>query len=85
MLRRARTTKQLAKRIDLQYFARPHTLRRWRFWLSVLVPVVVMLWFVVQRFEGGKKTYSSGPLAQAHAVFKKRSRLLRVTQVALLR
>ena len=80
MLRRARTTKQLAKRIDLQYFARPHTLRRWRFWLSVLVPVVVMLWFVVQRVEGGKKTYSSGPLSQAHAVFTQQCNLCHLQQ-----
>ena len=69
MLRRARTTKQLAQRIDLQYFTRPHALRRWRFWLSIAVPGIALLWFAVQRVEGGKKTYSSGPLAQAHTVF----------------
>ena len=75
MLRRARTTKQLARRIDLQYFARPHTLRRWRFWLSLLVPVAAMLWLAVQRVEGGKKTYSSGPLSQSHAVFTQQCNL----------
>ncbi len=75
MLRRARTTKQLAQRIDLQYFTRPHALRRWRFWLSIVVPVFALLWFTAQRVEGGKKTYSSGPLAQAHAVFTQQCNL----------
>jgi hypothetical protein len=69
MLRRSRTTKKLAKRIDLQYFARPHPFRRWRLWLSVAVPVLALSWFVTQRAEGGQKVYSSGPLASSHAVF----------------
>ena len=64
MLRRTRTTKKLAKRIDLQYFARPHPFRRWRFWLSVAVPVIALGWFVTQRAQGGQKVYSSGPLAR---------------------
>jgi hypothetical protein len=69
MLRRSRTTKKLAKRIDLQYFARPHVFRRWRFWLSVAMPVLALGWFVTQRAQGGQKVYSSGPLASSHAVF----------------
>ncbi len=40
MLRRIRTTKKLAKRMDLQYFTQPHPFRSWRLWLSILVPVV---------------------------------------------
>ena len=60
MLRRSRTTKKLAKRIDLQYFTRPHVFRRWRFWLSVAVPVIALGWFVTQRAQGGQKVYSSG-------------------------
>ena len=69
MLRRSRTTKKLAKRIDLQYFTRPHALRRWRFWLSVAVPVIALGWLVTQRAQGGQKVYSSGPLSASHAVF----------------
>ena len=34
-----RTTKKRAQRIDLNYFKRPHPFRRWRFWLSVAVPL----------------------------------------------
>ena len=75
MLRRSRTTKKLAKRIDLQYFARPHSFRRWRFWLSVAVPVIALGWFVTQRAQGGQKIYSSGPLASSHAVFTKQCSL----------
>jgi hypothetical protein len=69
MLRRIRTTKKLARRIDLQYFKRPHPLRRWRFWLSVAVPILALGWLVTQRAQGGQKAYSSGPLSASHAVF----------------
>jgi predicted CXXCH cytochrome family protein len=80
MLRRTRTTKTLAKRIDMQYFARPHPFRRWRFWLSVGVPLVAMAWFFAQRAQGGQKIYSSGQLSQSHAVFTKQCTLCHVSQ-----
>ena len=78
MLRRTRTTKKLARRIDLQYFARPHALRRWRFWLSVAVPVLALGWLLTQRAQGGQKAYSSGPLSPAHAVFTQQCSLCHV-------
>lgn len=80
MLRRTRTTKKLAKRIDLQYFARPHPFRRWRLWLSVAVPVVALGWFVALRAQGGQKVYSSGPLSHAHAVFSQQCALCHVAE-----
>jgi len=80
MLRRTRTTKKLAKRIDLQYFARPHSFRRWRFWLSVAVPVIALTWFIAQRAQGGQKVYSSGQLSHAHAVFTQQCTLCHVVQ-----
>ena len=76
MLRRTRTTKKLAKRIDLQYFARPHPLRQWRFWLSVAVPALALGWVLAQRAQGGQKVYSSGPLSASHAVFTKQCSLV---------
>lgn len=82
MLRRSRTTKKLAKRIDLQYFARPHAFRSWRFWLSVLVPVIALGWFVTQRAQGGQKVYSSGPLAAPHAVFTQQCGLCHLARTA---
>jgi hypothetical protein len=80
MLRRSRTTKKLAKRIDLQYFTRPHVFRRWRFWLSVAVPVIALGWFVTQRAQGGQKVYSSGPLAASHAAFTQQCSLCHVAR-----
>ncbi len=80
MLRRTRTTKTLAKRIDLQYFAHPHPFRRWRFWLSVAVPAIALGWFLTQRAQGGQKVYSSGPLSHAHAVFTQQCALCHVTE-----
>jgi hypothetical protein len=80
MLRRTRTTKKLAKRIDLQYFAHPHPFRRWRFWLSVAVPLIAMGWFITQRAQGGQKVYSSGQLSHAHAVFTQQCTLCHVPQ-----
>lgn len=80
MLRRTRTTKTLAKRIDLQYFAHPHPFRRWRFWLSVTIPLIALGWFITQRAQGGQKVYSSGPLSHAHAVFTSQCALCHVTQ-----
>jgi hypothetical protein len=80
MLRRSRTTKRLARRIDLQYFTRPHVFRRWRFWLSVAVPVIALGWFVTQRAQGGQKVYSSGPLAASHAVFTQQCSLCHVAR-----
>jgi hypothetical protein len=70
MARRVRTTKNLAKRMDLQYFKQAHPLRSWRLWLSILVPVVAVVWFVAQR-ANSQKVFSSGPLAEAHGVLGK--------------
>lgn len=80
MLRRTRTTKKLARRIDLQYFTRPHPLRRWRFWLSVTIPVLALGWLLTQRAQGGQKAYSSGPLSTSHAVFTQQCSLCHVTR-----
>jgi hypothetical protein len=79
-MRRVRTTKKLAQRIDLQYFARPHPLRRWRFLLSLLVPVAALVWFLSQRATGAQKVYSSGPLSTSHAVFTSRCNLCHLVQ-----
>jgi hypothetical protein len=80
MSQRTRTTKTLAKRIDLQYFARPHPFRRWRFWLSVGVPLIALGWVVAQRAQGGQKAYSSGPLSHSHAVFTQQCSLCHVAR-----
>src|SRR5579863_5528714 len=84
MLRRVRTTKKLAKRIDLQYFTKPHPFRRWRLWLSILVPVVAVAWFAALR-ANGQKVYSAGPLSASHAVLGKRCEVCHVTTLGIFR
>jgi hypothetical protein len=83
-MRRVRTTKTLAKRIDLQYFSRPHAFRRWRLWLSLAIPVAALAWFAAQRATG-QKIYSSGPLSFSHAVLGKRCEVCHITQAGVFR
>jgi hypothetical protein len=66
---RIRTAKTVAKRIDLQYFAKLHPFRRWRLWLSIAVPVIALGWLVGENTFRGQHVYNSGPLSSAHAVF----------------
>ncbi len=80
MSSRNRSTKALAKRIDMEYFARPHPFRRWRMVLSIAVPVIVLVWFFAQRVQGGQRAYSSGPLSHSHAVFAKQCSVCHVQQ-----
>ena len=80
MIRRTRTTKALARRIDLEYFARPHPFRRWRLMLSIAVPVIALVWFFSQRAQGGQRAYSSGPLSHSHAVFTKQCSVCHLQQ-----
>ena len=78
-MRRVRTTKSLARRMDLQYFTKLHPLRQWRMWLSIAVPVVAVIWFFSAR-AAGQKVYSSGPLSAQHAFFGKKCELCHVTR-----
>ena len=77
-MQRIRTTKERARRIDLMYFARPHWLRQWRFWLSCAVPLVALGWLFTMHAQGGQRAFSSGPLSRSHAVFTQRCELCHV-------
>ena len=79
-MRRIRTTKERAKRIDMMYFARPHWLRSWRFWLSLAVPVIALGWFLISHAHNGGRAFSSGPLSRSHAVFTQQCMLCHVRQ-----
>ena len=68
MLRRVRTTKNLAKRIDMEYFARPFPMRRWRFWLSVAIPALGLIWLVAH-WVVSPEPFASGPVSPSHAAF----------------
>jgi Cytochrome c7 and related cytochrome c len=65
---RVRTTKSLAKRIDLQYFTRRDSFRSWRLWLSVSVPILALAWLLYATVSRHQNIYTKGPLSPAHAV-----------------
>src|SRR5579863_5647619 len=65
---RVRTTKFLAKRIDLQYFTRRDAFRRLRLWLSIGLPAVAIGWIVFARVSHYQNIYSKGPLSSAHSI-----------------
>ena len=85
MLRRTRTAKKLAQRIDLNYFQRPHRFRRWRLLLSVSLPLLALLWLGWQGAAGQQELYTSGPVSAAHAVFGDRCEVCHVTQAGVFR
>ena len=65
---RTRTTKKLAQRIDLNYFKRPTPLKRAKLLLSILAPLLALAWIGWLIFAKDSRVYSSGRMAQAHAV-----------------
>jgi hypothetical protein len=80
-LPRTRTTKKLAQRIDLDYFKRPSPLRRWRWWLSVSVPALAVLWVIWYALRSDRRVYSAGSLSAAHAVLTKQCAACHLSRV----
>jgi hypothetical protein len=68
---RTRTTKKLAQRIDLNYFKRPTPLKRAKLWLSVLLPLLALVWIAERTVFKDSRVYSSGRLSEPHAVLEK--------------
>jgi hypothetical protein len=66
---RPRTTKGLAKRIELTYYQRPHPFRRWWRILGLVVPSLGALWLLAMAALGDQRLYTSGPVVTAHAMF----------------
>ena len=77
---RTRTTKKLAQRIDLNYFKRPTPLKRAKFWLSLLLPLLALVWIASRGLSGDHRVYSSGRMSQAHAVLEKECAACHVQQ-----
>ncbi len=67
---RTRTTKKLAQRIDLNYFKRPTRLKRAKFWLSVGLPALALVWVGWLGLAHDTRVYSSGRMSEAHAVLE---------------
>ena len=85
MARFQRTTKKLAQRIDLQYFTRPHPLRRWRFLLSVACVALAVVWIGWYGARRSDKVYSSGRMAAAHAVLTANCAACHVSRTGVFR
>lgn len=77
---RTRTTKKLAQRIDLNYFKRPTPLKRAKFWLSLLLPLLALVWIAWRSFSGDHRVYSSGRMSEAHAVLERECAACHVQQ-----
>ena len=69
MVRRTRSAKSLGTRHDLNYFKNWGLFRRWRFALSIAVPLVALLWLGATTVRKKETVYSSGPLSSAHSFF----------------
>ena len=63
------TTKGRAKRIQLDYFKRPHPLRRWRLVLSIAASLLAAFGLAGFALRGNQRIYNSGPVSTAHAMF----------------
>ena len=77
---RTRTTKKLAQRIDLNYFKRPTPLKRAKFWLSLLLPLLALVWIASRGLSGDHRVYSSGQMSRAHAVLERECAACHVQQ-----
>lgn len=66
---RGRTTKELAERIDLNYFKRPHPLRRWMRRLILSAAALAGAWLIVEAIQGDHQIYEPGPVSPAHTLF----------------
>jgi hypothetical protein len=79
---RTRTTKKLAQRIDLNYFKRPTPLKRAKLWLSLLLPVLALVWIAWRGISSDHSVYSSGRLSEPHAVLEKECAACHLPQAA---
>jgi len=77
---RTRTTKKLAQRIDLNYFKRSTPLKRAKFWLGLLLPLLALVWIAERALSKDSRVYSSGRMSEAHAVLEKECAACHVQQ-----
>lgn len=77
---RTRTTKKLAQRIDLNYFKRSTPLKRAKLWLSILLPLLALIWIAWRGFSGDHRVYSSGRMSRGHAILEKECAACHVQQ-----
>lgn len=85
MPRAQRTTKSVARRIDLHYFQRPHPLRTLRFALSLLAILAALLWLAGYGLTRNNFVYTAGRLSPAHAVLSQKCYSCHVARTASFR
>lgn len=73
---RSRTTKTIAKRIDLGYFTRPHALRTARFRAALAAALLAAVWIGAATLRPGARpplldhVHNPGPLTAPHAMWQ---------------
>jgi mono/diheme cytochrome c family protein len=80
---RTRTTKKLAQRVDLNYFKRSTPLKRAKFWLSLLLPLLAIAWVSWHALRKDDRVYSSGRMSQPHAILEKNCAACHVQKAAV--
>jgi hypothetical protein len=80
---RTRTTKKLAQRIDLNYFKRPTPLKRARFWLSIMLPALALVWIAYHTLARDHRVYSSGRMSAPHAILERECAACHVHRAAV--
>src|SRR5882762_11275305 len=80
---RTRTTKKLAQRIDLNYFKRPTPFKRAKLYLSILLPLLALIWIAERTITRDQRVYSSGRLSAAHAVLEKECATCHIQQAGV--
>ena len=78
---RTRTTKKLAQRIGMNYFKRSAPFRRWKFWLSVALPALALVWIGWFALRGDAHAFSAGRMSPAHALLASRCEVCHVRAV----
>jgi hypothetical protein len=63
---RARTTKGVAKRVELTYYRRMHPFRWWWRMLCLGAVGIGILWVLVEAVRGNQRIYTSGTVSIAH-------------------
>lgn len=64
---RLRTTRSIAKRIDLGYFKREHPFRRAKRNFSILAALLAAAWPATLAFKDDETIYSGGPMSVRHS------------------
>src|SRR2546430_14103009 len=72
MATRLSSTRLRAKRIELDYFERPHPLRTWRVVLSLATLTLPGAWVALMVLRNDERSAEPGPVSAAHALFGER-------------